>query len=285
MKASYEHIDQDSFHIQLWISQPAFEFYWHYHPEPELTYIVRGNGQRFTGDRIESFSSGDLVLLGSNLPHTWATAEPGNSPDACQAVVVQFKPAMFDLHLKEFQEFENIRKLISRAKRGIKFNPEIAEMVGQRLIQLKEAGCLHWLTEFWKLLDILAGSEDFTFLTAPSYSPSLNKHNPARIDKIFNFLNQNYAGNVDLKTAAAQVHMTETSFSRFFRRNIGLTFNEYLNGLRVTSACRILNEQPEKSVAEAAWESGFSSSTHFNRIFKAKTGFSPSVYRRMHTSG
>ena len=282
MKASYEHIDRDSSHVQLWISQPAFDFYWHYHPEIELTYILQGGGQRFTGDRIEPFSSGDLVLLGSNLPHTWVSPGQENMPDGCQAVVVQFKSATFENYLNDFHEFESIRKLLAGAGRGIKFNPEIARKAGQRLIQLREVSGLRWLTEFWTILDSLACSGEYTFLVSPSYSPSFNKHNPARIDKIFNFLNQNYSGNIDLKTAADLVHMTETSFCRFFRKTVGLTFNEYLNGLRVSSACRILNEQPEKSIAEAAWESGFASSTHFNRVFKDKTGYSPSAYRRMH---
>ncbi|NTW25974.1 MAG: hypothetical protein HGA37_14850, partial [Lentimicrobium sp.] len=156
VKASFEHIDQDSSHIQLWISQPSFGFYWHYHPELELTYIVQGSGKRFTGDRIETFKSGDLVLLGPDLPHTWVSSDNNDLQDACQAVVVQFKSAMFDHSLDGFNEFDSIRKLIVLAKRGIKFNPAIAEKAGRQLIQLREAKGLRWLTEFWILMDNLA---------------------------------------------------------------------------------------------------------------------------------
>lgn len=48
---------------------------WHYHPELELHYIVKGEGIQYIGDNISSFSSGDMIFLGQNLPHTWRCHE------------------------------------------------------------------------------------------------------------------------------------------------------------------------------------------------------------------
>lgn len=138
MKASYEHINQHLSHIRLLISQPAFEFFWHYHPELELTFIIKGSGERIVGDHIESFTAGDLVLLGPNLPHTWTSSGSGTKPDSCQAVVVQFRAGIFENSLAGFSEFDSIRRLIERSARGIKFNQAISGEAGREMSLLNK---------------------------------------------------------------------------------------------------------------------------------------------------
>jgi mannose-6-phosphate isomerase-like protein (cupin superfamily) len=51
----------------------AIPFQWHHHPEFELTLTLNSVGQRFIGDHIGEYGDGDLVLIGPNLPHTWAS--------------------------------------------------------------------------------------------------------------------------------------------------------------------------------------------------------------------
>jgi hypothetical protein len=87
-------ISLSSFSIRQDI-QPNFGRIWHYHPELELHYVIKGKGMRFIGDRISNFSAGEIILLGENLPHTWRCSEEyfQNDPDfEVEAIVIQFLP-------------------------------------------------------------------------------------------------------------------------------------------------------------------------------------------------
>ena len=53
----------------------AIPFQWHHHPEFELTLTLNSRGERFIGDHVGSYEPGDLVLVGPNLPHSWASRE------------------------------------------------------------------------------------------------------------------------------------------------------------------------------------------------------------------
>ncbi len=281
MRASFEHIDTEVRYRQRWISLPAFEFYWHYHPEVELTYILSGSGERIVGDSVESFYAGDHVLVGPDLPHTWTSFGGSVVEDACQAMVIQFRPEVLGKQPVMEPEFDVIRKLLALSSRGIRFNKEVAEEAGRQLLQLRGKQGLHWLTGLWILLDFLGNSTDYTFLSSVGYSPSLNKLNQERISRVFDYIGHNLSGEIRLKQAAGLVYMTETSFSRFFRKNTGMTFNGYVNEIRLSHACRLLTEHPEMSVSSVAWESGFRSSTHFNRMFFTAKGCSPSAFRKI----
>src|SRR5579862_4216378 len=92
IKASYEVLQPASGHSFLVrkFGKTAFDAPYHFHEEFELTYIVHGNGKRYVGSHMEDFTSGDLVLIGSNLPHCWKLEANGQDEKEASAVVVQF---------------------------------------------------------------------------------------------------------------------------------------------------------------------------------------------------
>ena len=92
------------------IKQNKLEFYWHYHPEYELTYIVNGKGRRLIGDHHEYFESGDLVLIGPGLPHTWVS--DSSMKEQCEAVVIQFSVDFIE-RFTDLDEFNNTNKSIA----------------------------------------------------------------------------------------------------------------------------------------------------------------------------
>lgn len=74
--------------------RPYFDNPWHYHPELELTLVIKSRGIRFVGDAIEPFAEGDLVLVGSNLPHYWRNDEryyASDSAQSAEAIILRFR--------------------------------------------------------------------------------------------------------------------------------------------------------------------------------------------------
>ena len=92
IKASFEVLQPvhgQSFLVRRF-GKSAFDAPYHFHPEYELTYIVKGSGKRYIGNHMDNFTAGDLVLLGPNLPHCWKLESEHEEQSDASAIVVQF---------------------------------------------------------------------------------------------------------------------------------------------------------------------------------------------------
>lgn len=279
MKASFEHIEpnrhQSSFTAYRRVTD-YFDFHWHYHPELELTFIEKGNGTRLVGDHTESFSDGDLVLIGSNLPHTWVSE---SKEEKQSAIVIQFRQALISEKQLEMPEFAGIKKLFSRSYRGIYFNEKTAKEFNPILSNILELKGLEKLAELWRVLHLLSKKRNYRLLSSPIYRPSLGTDSESRIDRACQFIHNNFTRKIPLDEISQTVGLTPTSFCRFFKKMTGKSFTDYVNDLRVSRARKLLTES-EVNISEIAYSSGFESMTHFNRIFSKKNEMPPREYRK-----
>src|SRR6187200_2471673 len=86
----------------------AIPFEWHHHPEYELTLTLNSRGQRFIGDHVGEYDDGDLVLLGPNLPHTWASREAVRNSEPHVALVLWFDSEWAQRLTAGFVEFRKL---------------------------------------------------------------------------------------------------------------------------------------------------------------------------------
>lgn len=248
----------------------SFAFAWHFHPELELTWIVRSRGRRFVGDSIEDYRDGDLVLLGPNLPHTWHS-EPGRTHEA---VVAQFAPDF----LGELPELRGVRALFDRAGRGLAFGGRTLKAVGRLLDGMGDVDGLPRLRSLLEILERLAAARDARPLSSRPFTEARGA-DMERIDRVCRYLAERYAEDVGLPDAAAVAHLSVPAFCRFFKARTGKTLVAYLNELRIGRACRLLMET-ERSVSDIGFDSGFNNLSNFNRRFRALKGTSPREFRR-----
>lgn len=256
-----------------------FGFHWHVHPEIELTAIVHSRGRRFVGDSIEAYGDGDLVLLGPNLPHTWQSEEGRKARH--EAVFCQFSEAFLGDAFLESPELAGVKRLLSRAARGLRFTGETQKAVFRRMEGLDGVQGLTRLAGLLDILDRLARSRDARPLSSREFVPELRRGDAERIDRVCRHLTERCTERVTLAEAARVAHLSIPAFSRAFRRTTGKTLVGYLHELRTGLACRELIES-DRPVSDIAFDSGFQNLSNFNRRFRALKGMSPRDYRRAH---
>lgn len=254
----------------------GFDFAWHFHQEYELTLISAGSGTRYVGTTVERYLPGDLVLLGPDLPHTYAS-ESSDQPS--EAAVTQFRHDFLGEGFFELPQFRAVHDLLAGSARGLSFRDVVPDL------RADIAGLPHLTPalQTTRLLDVLHRLADTTAtpITGAGYAAAPSTAVRDRIDIVVRYLQEAHTEPVLLDEVAALVHMSPTSFSRFFRRAIGCTLTDYVNQLRVETACRLLTTT-SLPVTEVAARSGYRNLANFNRRFRGLKSMRPTHYRAAH---
>lgn len=285
MRPSFEKlIPPDGFSIRCFnraeVDKPAN---WHYHPEIELTFVERGSGTRFVGDHIANYHDGDLVLLGSNLPHHWASDEfRGQKYDRHPAIVVQFLPDLFGEHFLSMPELFCIVDLVDRARRGLLFSGSTQQMVSAEMVAMLHQAPFDRLMSLLRCLQLLGTSSEAAPLATENFSPSFRHKTRTRLHDVCQFIHENLTNAALTQLQIAEfAGMTPAAFSRFFRSATQRTVTEYVNELRIGLASRMLAET-DQSILEICMQTGFDSPSNFNRRFRQFKAMSPRQYRSHH---
>ncbi len=255
---------------------PQFDMHYHYHPEIEITWIVESEGQRLVGDSLEPFKPGDLVLIGSNVPHQYRNWQRGRA----RSRVIQFKREMFGASLVELPEFARINRMLERASRGLAFSEPVQKSALMQISRVFKAEVgPSTLVSLIELLRILSEDEDTRELASVVYSEPVKQKKIDRLQRVLNYLEKHWQEAVTLEDAAKVAALHPQSMSRFFRQHLGMTFQEYLIQLRVGRAARLLLET-ERTVVDVAFHCGFNNLANFNRHFQSAYQMPPSSYRK-----
>jgi AraC-like DNA-binding protein len=263
-----------------------FPFYWHYHPEFELTLIINSRGQRLVGDGIADYGPGDLVLLGPNVPHSWRSGPVKTQrAETHRAVVVQFRHDFLGEHFFELEEMAPVAHLLRRASNGLAFgHTEIGRRIARSIAQLPVQPPGKRLATLLSVLVELAEEKDGQTLSTLRVKPICRIADQHRIDEICLFLNENFTEEIEFSRLAKRFHMDQASLCRFFKRATGRTMTAYLNELRVGAAAQLLINTND-SILDIGFRVGFGNYSNFNRQFKRIKGFGPRTLRHQFSLG
>jgi AraC-type DNA-binding domain-containing proteins len=281
LKASYEVLQPPGNHSFLvrTFGKTGFAAPYHFHPEYELTWIVKGSGKRYAGSNMAGFSDGDLVLLGPHVPHCWKL-QPDGKKSAARSVVIQFTTDFLGNDFFSKAELVKIHQLFHRSSSGIQFIKRTPALVQQQIKELtEEKNNFKQLIRLLEILQQLAVSKDYVLLDQQRLISELSPANQTRINPIFAYLVDNFRREVSLNKVAAIAGMTPNAFCKYFKRITRKTFMETVIEYRINYATQQLI-QSDKSISDICFESGFGDISHFYKMFKAKMQVSPLHYRQ-----
>ena len=253
---------------------------WHCHDEYELHLITATSGKVFVGDWIGQFQPGQVVLTGPRLPHNWVSMDVPPEGVALRDLVIQFPHDPLTQAMQWIPELGSVLPLLDRAKHGIEFfgferrGPELWQRVKEHRGAARFAAFCEFLAE-------LAACTDYRLLSSTQMQ-SEDDDGSEHINALVNRITADVAAPLSAAELAAELGMSESRFSRFFRKATGNTFTDFVNRVRINRACQLLMESDLK-ITQVCYDVGFNNVANFNRRFLDIKGMTPSEFRRQST--
>jgi AraC-like DNA-binding protein len=261
---------------------PYFLNRWHCHPELELLFIESGTGTQFIGDHIQRFQSGDVLLVGSNLPHYWRCDDHYFEKDStltASAIVSHFRPNFWGNDFLELAENKKLKQLFEKAQRGIALSGQLKKKVISKMTDLLSASGTERIILLLQILNEIAGGKNLQQLCSCGFNPTGEIKDSERINTIYTYSLANFKEKIYLDEVARQANISPNSFCRFFKSHTRKTYNTFLQELRVGHASRMLIEN-KKNITQICYDSGFNNLTNFYKSFKKITGKTPFEYQK-----
>ena len=253
---------------------------WHYHPEVELIYFTRGKTTGVIGQGFQEFNEGDLVMLGADFPHVlqehtqFAREHPSCKPFG---LILQFTEGFLGNTFFNIPELLPVNHLLKRSKRGVLFGKRVAEKVSGTLSKMHRLNDSRTLITLLDVLITLSETRDYKYLTPKDYTYD-HTFDEERMQRINQYVFEHFKDQISIGDIAKVSNMTETSFCRYFKTRTLKTFVRFLNEVRISYACKLLNNS-NCSITDACFESGFNSLSYFNRQFKSIMKMPPLKYK------
>jgi AraC-like DNA-binding protein len=254
---------------------------WHYHPEIELLYIKKSAGTWLIGDHIGPFQSGDIVLIGANLPHCFRHEldfMTHKGKNAGETICIKFVPDIFGAQFLNIPETKAIKALLTKCNCGLQLSGNIKNRLSDGLEKILAVSPAKKLIYLLSVLEEISENKEYTPISSAGFVRSSTDTNNDRIKLVFEFTFNHYNEKITLSQVAALLNMTIQSFCRYFKKNTRKTYIQFLMEVRIGHACRLLAED-DRNVSQICYECGYDNISHFNHQFKMITQKTPLKYK------
>ena len=198
---------------------------WHYHPEHELHLVTATTGNRYIGDHIGAFGVGDLVLVGSNVPHNWISdVAPGETVEE-RCLVLQFTDETICGCVNTFPELRFVERLMKDAARGLKFSDRLSRAHRAAHAQAARARpATQRIVLFLEIFDILNQDRECIQLASAHHRLDTSAADTSTRDQLGARLHRppHHARTSAKATSPSRTRQSVSAFCRSFRKHTGL---------------------------------------------------------------
>lgn len=255
---------------------------WHYHPEYELVLVLRSSGEKIIGDHMSSFTDGDLVFLGPNLPHVYHNSQiyyEENSNLTAEAIVIHFNIDFLGNSFFNIPEMEAISGFLEKSVMGFAIRGNARQLIAQKMNDMLEMSGSSRIIELLSILHILTETKEKEKLASPGFIQDFKTSGSEQITKVCDYIMKNFTYDITLNQVAKIANMSPNAFCNFFKQRTRKTFVNFLNEVRIGYACKLLSGE-QHNISEICYLSGFHNLSNFNRQFIRTVNKTPHQYKR-----
>lgn len=249
----------------------------HQHDEIQISYIEKGNGTLLVGNSFTNYYSGNIFVIGSNVPHAFKSDASKN--ETSKMLTLFFTKESFGTAFFKLEEFEEIESFFENSLQGFQVKSQLTE-IKKVFKKLKKATKLERFIILIELLKLITDS-DIKLLSNYTYGKKLSDSEGKRMRTVFDYTLKNANQKISLDEIASVANMTKNAFCKFFKKRTNKTYINFLTELRIENACKILKSNIDLPIIDVAFKSGFYNISNFNRKFKELKKTTPLAFRNL----
>ena len=251
--------------------------YLHFHNYLEIGFCYSGEGMMVLGEEKVRFAGREFTIIPPNFPHT-TTSDIGNI-SKWEYLFIDVEGFLQSVYGSQVRAEKMVQRIYSRA------------------LCLKESEYKSLSDKVIKILEIMRAGEEFyleeakgvllSFLAEVARLNRLSEEENIEekgkitnlISRSLDYISQYYMEDIRIGDLAKVCHISETHFRRMFTSYMHMGPLEYINQVRIQTACEFLKKTDE-SIADIAYKCGFTTSSTFNRNFRQMMGMAPAEWRK-----
>ena len=229
----------------------------HWHMEHELIACREGSAQVMLDDTMFNSTQQQCIFCQSGRVH-YISASPDSLLLVCLVDEKMYDPitSPFALENPVFEDRYGILPKLSEIRHELQNQPIFFEcrteaMIGEILVDVFRGEPLRKAQ--WQFSDVIT-----------------------RYKQLLNHIDLEYE-HITYQNAVQFMNMSDAYFSRYFKRQAGMTFSQYLNVVRIEKAVQLLDSAPTMKITDVMLRCGFNTIRSFNRVFREVTGFTPTT--------